>query len=185
MKKRIVAGVVLVTFIIGLAGVVLAEPKRKEKIQQRVEMMLMWKLTNALDLDVETAAKLFPLVSKQAKERRAFVRKAKNIFDDMKDALAEDSVDEEALRKYISDMEEIKAGMDEMQRRHLTELKKILSVEQQARLFLVLPEFTEGLRNVVAEARRFGRRGRGQGSGWRGPWGMSEEERSEWRGRGR
>ncbi len=160
MKETCVGVLVLLLLTFGAVTSGMAESagefgrptkEQVERVWKRIETLRMWKLTKALDLDEDTAARIFPLLNRYDKER----------FE-IKQAMREDMA---ALRKALEDkrkdrLQEI-LGRIERNRKRLqrlnddsrAELKKILTIEQQARFVIFQQEFNREIRRIIKRAR--------------------------------
>ena len=168
MKKRIVK--ILISFIIlfGFAAHSLAEPpdfekpptkEQKEKVRQRIETLRMWKLTKDLDLDEKTSAQLFPLLNRYDKKRAEMEQAMQQSIKELRESLREKR--EGQLRDILERLEQSHKSMQGLRDAEWEELKKILTLEQQARYVIFLQEFDREMRRIITEAR--GRRHEGSG----------------------
>jgi hypothetical protein len=76
MRKNLILSVLMLFFVSVFAGQGICIPpevsaedrppkkEQREKLRQRIESIKMWKLTQTLDLDEKTAARLFPLMNR-------------------------------------------------------------------------------------------------------------------------
>jgi hypothetical protein len=125
------------------------QPSRQDRIKQRIRALRAYTLTEELQLDPSTAAKLFPLLAK---------------FDDAFDKLLDQRAalrrglegsarisDPAQLDKLIDDAIANQRSMWETEEKRLAELRKILTPAQTARVLVVLPA-TE--RKIASQLRR-------------------------------
>ncbi len=136
--------------------------QKRERMRERIELMKMWKLTEALDLDEETAAKLFPLLREQEEKARELREKRHELFRQMNDEVAKDNPDSKALRQMIEKFKQNERDAVEMRNKRLDELSKLLDDTQMAKLILFVPKFKRHVRDMICEARgrRWDRRDR-------------------------
>ncbi len=160
MLRPAMTVMVMMILLLGAAAEGRAEPRegerppsreQMEKVRKRIETLRMWRLTKALDLDEKSSAQLFPLLNKYDR-RRAEAESA--VREDMR-----------VLREAVRDNKDaqIKAAMERLERAHdslqkirdeeRADLRKILTVRQQAEFILVMQEFDMEIRRIIAEAR--------------------------------
>jgi len=160
MKKNVAAAVLFSLALFGFAVNVQAyqdafkrpEGEQKiEKVRERIETLRMWKLTKALDLDEKTSVKVFPLLNRYDRERA-----------DLEIGLRKDM---KGLRESLKDMKagELKPLLERLEQNHKSlqttnveewlELKKILTIEQQAKYIIFKLEFEREMRQVIEDAR--------------------------------
>lgn len=166
MKKIALKKVLLVCCIFTVAFAVFtlsgsAEPpddfdrpptkEQAEKVRKRVETLRMWKLTNALDLDDKTSAKLLPLLSRNDKRRTASEGELREAMRDLREALKERR--EGQLKSILERLEQNHKSIQRINDEEREELKKVLTVEQQARFIIFQQEFDMEMRRAIAESR--------------------------------
>jgi Spy/CpxP family protein refolding chaperone len=127
-----------------------AQPDRREKIKQRVRALRAYTLTEQLDLDEATAAKLFPALAKYDDEfdklllARADLQRRLEAAGSLKDPNAVDKLVDEAIanQKALWTTEE----------QRLVQLRKILTPAQVARVLVVLPAMERKIQNQLKRA---------------------------------
>jgi hypothetical protein len=147
----------LVLMIVASASPALAQPAaapqaqdRREKIKQRVRALRAYTLTEQLDLDEATAAKLFPALAKYDDEfdklllARADLQRRLEAAGSVKDPKAVDKLVDEAVanQKALWATEE----------QRLVQLRKILTPAQTARVLVVLPAMERKIQNQLKRA---------------------------------
>jgi len=166
MKKHMAKILVSVIMLFGFAAQGLAEPpdfekpptrEQKERVRQRIETLRMWKLTKDLDLDEKTSAQLFPLLSRYDKKRAEIEYAMQESMKELRESLREKR--EGQLRGILDRLEQNHKGMQSLKDAEWEEMKKILTIEQQARYVIFLQEFDREMRRIIEEAR--GRRHEG------------------------
>jgi Spy/CpxP family protein refolding chaperone len=168
MKKRIA---VIMVFCLLATGTVVAAPgayaqfpedepssAKREQIRKRIETLRMWKLTEELDLDEKTSAKLFPVISKYDKQRAKLQH---TIRTDMRELSKAVQSDKDA--DYQGMLDRLEKNHKEMQRiedDEMKELKTILTVKQQAQYLLFHMKFKREIRRMIDDSRGRGRHGK-------------------------
>ena len=168
MKKQVAKILLSAIMLVGFAAHGLAEPpdfekpptrEQKERVRQRIETLRMWKLTKDLDLDEKTSAQLFPLLNRYDKKRADLENAMQESIKELRESLREKR--EGQLRGILDRVEQNHKSMQSLRDAEWEEMKKILTIEQQAKYVIFLQEFDREMRRIIAEAR--GRRHEGLG----------------------
>ncbi len=132
-------------------------PPGKEELRERIGMMRIWKLTEALDLDEKTALRLFPVLHKFDKKRVEMHESAGKDKKELREALEEESY--EQIKGILKRLERKHRELQELNEEEKAELRDILTIEQQAKFILFHHDFERRVKKIVAEAkeRRFAR----------------------------
>lgn len=126
-----------------------------DKGRERIELLKMWKLTDALDLDQETAAKLFPLMN-EYEGKIGDLRKQRHEFTKrMREELDKSEPDSAALQKMIDDFKKNEEDMADLRIEKFEAMSKVLSVEQAAKALLLIPKFEHDMKKMVGEVREW------------------------------
>lgn len=172
MKRKVFKILLLIILLLGLAANSMAEPaedfdkppskEQMEKIRKRIETLRMWRLTEALNLDEKSSAQVFPILNRYDKKRYELEESLREGMRDMRESLRDKK--EERLKKILNKLEENHRALQNLKQEEWAELKKMLTVEQQARFIIFLTEFEREVRKLIAEARerrgeRFGKEG--------------------------
>jgi Spy/CpxP family protein refolding chaperone len=177
MNKRSTAGW-LAAIVLALPLYAIADPAKpdwgKEHGPDGPRLFLVLRMADALDLSDEKALAV-SRVLKQADEKRDELRQKRSDLEDrIREALKKSKPDEAALAKLIDQSSELHQQQERVAEDSFTALKKVLTVEQQARLVLLRsslrhefgPRMHEGGRFHGGEHRwRRGERGPGPDRG--------------------
>jgi Spy/CpxP family protein refolding chaperone len=144
--------------------------RNRAHMRQRIEMIKMWKLTEVLNLDEKTAAKLFPMVHDYDQQQWKLREKRHEIIKGMKAELDKEKPDSAALTKMIDAIKQNQLDIVETRNKALEDFSNVLSKEQVARMIIAISQFEREVGKRVWETR--GRR-TGHGMGMRG-------ESAEW-----
>ncbi|HEY5927068.1 MAG TPA: hypothetical protein VIV11_35515 [Kofleriaceae bacterium] len=123
---------------------------RREKIKERIRALRAYTLTAELQLDEQTAAKLFPVLKKYDDEfdkllqQRIDVQRRLDAAGTLKDAKEIDKLIDEAVanQRALWDTED----------KRLAQLRKILTPAQTARVLVVLPAMERKIQNQIRKA---------------------------------
>jgi hypothetical protein len=124
--------------------------ERREQIKKRIRALRAYTLTDELQLDEQTAARLFPLLSRydddfdKLLEQRVNVQRRLKYVDTLKDARAVDRLIDEALANQ--------RGFWDLQDKRVQALRKILTPAQMAKLLVALPVLERRIENQLRKA---------------------------------
>lgn len=182
MKRKII-GILVFAFLTAWSAAAIAEPfderdrppskEQMEKVRKRIETMRMWKLTSALELNEKMSAQVFPVLSSYDRKRAEAEVALREGMRELRDAVKEKN--EEKMKSALARLDQSHSALQRTNDEERAELKKILSVEQQAKYVLFQQEFNREIRELIGEARE--RRGEGPGRDQRFPP-RSADERS-------
>lgn len=151
--KKVLFVFVLLVLTAGIAGEGLCQPpgERPERkgIRKKVGVMRVWELTKALDLDEETASRLFPVLNEYDRKRTKIHEAVRADRDKLKVALNDGSYDR--MKEILGRLERHDEAMQQINQEERAELKNILTVKQQARFVLFHREFRHRTKRMLAE----------------------------------
>jgi hypothetical protein len=123
---------------------------RREQIKRRIRALRAYTLTDELQLDEQTAARLFPLLSRydddfdKLLEQRVNVQRRLKYVDTIKDPRAVDRLIDEAIANQ--------RGFWDLQDKRIQALRKILTPAQTAKLLVALPALERRIENQLRKA---------------------------------
>ena len=140
--------------------------KKREEVRKKIEAVRIWRLTEELKLDENTAAKLSAFLSSFDQQRRDIVREQMATMRELRRALKASKPDEAKLKAALDKLEKNRHAMEDIRDKERAGLKNILTTEQQARFLIFQQEFRREMQRMIAGARGNGPGGgRGQMSG--------------------
>jgi Spy/CpxP family protein refolding chaperone len=147
-------------------------PRERDKMRERIGMMMMWRLTDVLELDQETAAKVFPLMREYDEQQRNLRDKRRDIVKKLQDTLDQEKSDPTALTGLIGEFKQNERDMVEMRNKRLDALSEVLSDEQVAKLIVCIPQFEHEMRGMMRHGRDAREMRRSMPGRWYddGPW---------------
>jgi len=122
-----------------------------DKAQERIEILQMWKMMEALDLDKKTADKIFEIRAKFLEDRKKLRQAVSQDTRKLRDLLqrpAGESSDieiEQLLKKIRENRQQLKDHWE----RQYDEVSKLLTIRQQARLILFLKDFQRSVSGLM------------------------------------
>jgi Spy/CpxP family protein refolding chaperone len=161
MKKNVVKILLILFIMCGFTAQGLAEPpgyldepptkQQRDRVRKRIETLKMWKLTKALDIDETTSAKLFPLLNRYDKRKAEIHQNIRKGMREMRSSLKENRT--EGLKNTLAMLEENHKALQSINDEEWAEMKKVLTVEQQAKFILFKQEFDRDVRKVISDAK--------------------------------
>jgi Spy/CpxP family protein refolding chaperone len=138
--------------------------ERRAEVRKKIEAVRIWRLTEALKLDAATSAKLSSLLSSYDQQQQDIQREQMKTMSALHLALKAPNPDEAKLKTALVTIEKNHRAMQELRNKEMSDLKGILTIEQQARYLVFQQEFMREMRGMIG-----GARGNGPGKGGRGP----------------
>lgn len=129
-----------------------------------IETIKIWKMTEALNLNEDQAAKLFPKLAQLEASRREFQRRQRLLRDELAELLKQRPLRDEEIKTRLDQLDRAETDFRGHEQAIRGGLRSILSLEQQARLALFEDRFETEMRSVILDLRQR-RRGFPPGSG--------------------
>ena len=130
----------------------------REKMRERIDLMMMWKLTRALDLDEETAAKLFPLLHESNQQQRKLHENRRDIIRQLQAEVEKDQPDSAAMRGLMDKFKQNEREAVELKNKKLDDISKVLSEKQTVQFIIFGREFMRDVRDLAYGGRGHHRR---------------------------
>ena len=146
MRRTIAALIAVGVLLVGASSLFAtdSEQKRdKDKVQDRIETLTMWKLIEALDLDQPTANKLLEIRHKFVSQRKSLQKGLSEDFQALRRQLSDASkpADENELGRLLEDVREKRKELQGLREQQYEDVSKVLTVRQRAQLVLFFKEF--------------------------------------------
>lgn len=155
MSVKLSLVIVLLAFLLG-GQTGLAESWReptdgREKSQERIRMIKIWRMTDVLKLDKEGAARFFAVnnyyeeaLRKTHREFQEEIQRLRNLMRDM-------NPPERELKEAVIRLKTKKKEINELENRQLEEELNLLRPDQQALYFLFQVDFKRELDQLIRE----------------------------------
>jgi Spy/CpxP family protein refolding chaperone len=124
-----------------------------EKAQERIQMIKMWKMTEALKLDREEAARFFAIVNQHEENKRKLRRELQEDMNKLRNLMRETHPPEKELRDLVSRIKTKNRDFRELRLKQDEEEIALLKPEQQARYILFQIDFHRDMENMIREIR--------------------------------
>jgi len=134
------------------------ENRARKKIRENINTLRLLRMTQALDLTEEQAAKIFPALNRIEKEKRGIQGEIGQKLKELRLILAKEKQEEQEIENAIQELKELRNALKSQD----AELEKIveenLTVVQRAKYLIFSVDFYRGLREKIDEARRLQKR---------------------------
>ncbi len=128
--------------------------ERRERIRKRVELMRMLQLTEALNLDEETATRLFARLRPIQQKRWGLFQKRQRIQRELREATKSESVDEARLETLMNGVAETQRAMSELEQEEIESLEGLLTPWQKAKYLVFREHFQQKMKERLRKARK-------------------------------
>jgi len=144
-----------------------AGENRRAEMLEKIRIVRMYSLTEALELDEATAAKLFPYLRKHDGTLETLQQNKHKSHRALRKMVKDGNFDEAAAERHFAVILEADIEIAKTERLQLEGLKDILSTEQRVKFVTAKPSFERKIREIIREERRR-RRGKQGERGQRG-----------------
>ena len=145
-------GIVLVLLV--AAGVGRAQPSPGpggKPPNRKLEALRIWRLTQELDLSEDQSAQFFPKLKglRELRQQHRAARRA--LLDELEARLKDEPVDPSALKPVLDSLAAVDENAWEAELRLHREIADLLTIEQQARLYIFEATFDRQARRVIRQ----------------------------------
>ena len=148
---------------------------RRERLRQRIRAMRAWYLTEQLQLDDATAARLFPILGQFDDEMEALRQRGRQLRRALRRETDSPRPDPAAVNRLIDALLVHYSDLYRVQRDRFTAVRKVVTPAQSARLLLLLPRIDDAIRRQIQRA--VGGGGKGNAPGIDDPFGGPERKK--------
>ena len=142
----------------GSASEFTSEPPPDEilvrQVEERVELLRKWRVIEAIDPSPDLADRLFPLLSDHDRRQRELNHEREQLSSELRRGLYEERPKEEHLHEILVSLTRIRDERCALEKELDEALARLLTVEQQARLTVVLDDFHREVQQLIQRARR-------------------------------
>jgi NTP pyrophosphatase (non-canonical NTP hydrolase) len=124
------------------------------RVEERVELLRKWRVIEAIDPSPELADELFPLLSHHERRDRELHLDRERLTRELRRLLHEDRAEHDHLQEILTALARIRDDRCTLQSQLDDELTRLLTVEQHARLTVVLDDFHREVQELIQRARR-------------------------------
>lgn len=126
-------------------------PKDPEKAREHFEMLTMWRMMDALDLDKTTGQNVFEIRRRFNAERKALVKELGQELETLRTRIQDEKAppDEKELNRIIKNVRDKRKRLETLQDQQYDEISKVLTVVQQAKLLVFMKDFQDEIRAFI------------------------------------
>lgn len=124
--------------------------ERHERVRKQIETVRIWKLTKELELDEKTSAQLFPLLNRHDRKKTELEQ---GILMSMRELRQSLSGNKGQIKNILDRIEQQHRDLQREKTAEWDDVKRILSVEQQAKYLLFQSDFQREMSRMITEIR--------------------------------
>lgn len=124
-----------------------------QKLRDNINMLMLLRMTQVLDLTEEQAAKLFPKMNRLEKEKRRINQEIGMQMRRLRLAVKEEELDKQEISNRLNRIKTLRSQLKIMEAEMETFVAQHLSVEQQARYLIFFQDFYREMREKLNQAR--------------------------------
>jgi len=128
--------------------------KKRAKVRERIRALRAWRLTEALDLDEQTAAKLFPILGQFDAKFEKALQAQSALRAEARQELGQPAPDDKKLEAIVNRMLKQQREIWDLQEARFRAVRKVLTPAQSAKILIVLPEIDRTLHRQIRRAMR-------------------------------
>ncbi|MBJ95488.1 MAG: hypothetical protein CMP23_13580 [Rickettsiales bacterium] len=140
-----------------------AHNQRRAEMLEKIRMVKMYSLTEALELDEATAAKLFPYLRKHDGELEQLQQSKQRSQRQLRKMLKNGEINPQEADRHLSEVNRINIEIATVEGQQLDGLKGILSTEQRIKFLLTKAQFERKIREMIRKERKKHRKRHGKG----------------------
>jgi hypothetical protein len=139
--------------LLALAAPAAAKPENlRDRVREKIKVLRVTRLVEALDLDERTATRLMPIVNKTYDDIGEVARDAGEARRNLRRLLDAGANDVSQVNALVDRLVADKLKIDQMENELFREVRKVLAPAQVGRLVLVLPEINREIQQQIRRA---------------------------------
>ena len=154
--------ILLLALISGLMAQDFDRPEKDHERSEKMEMMMVWKLTDELALTTEQAEKFFPRFRQHRQDLDDTKKMERSLGKDLQQKVKKDKyISEKDVKETIKKMTELRKQVVDLESNFLLGMDDLLSPVQLARLGMFKQKMMKNVRGELKEHReKKGKRGK-------------------------
>ena len=128
--------------------------EKMEKIRAKISMILMWRLTDLLELDEATGAKFYPILKEHDTKMAELHKMTNETRMALKAELGKEKPDGDTVQKMVTTLRDLKKKMDALDDEQITKAAKVLTPVQLGKLVLFFPKLQREIQGIIQDAKR-------------------------------
>ncbi|MEW5945677.1 MAG: hypothetical protein AB1742_05710 [bacterium] len=130
-------------------------PELREKVKKRIEMMMLWRVAEVMELPPDKEARLMDVMKSNFEKREDLAKRHFEALERLKDGYERGAGDAE-LVEMMDGIDKVHAERAKTDFELRDGLKKFLGAKEMARFIIVWPEVEQEVRRVIADMGREG-----------------------------
>jgi Spy/CpxP family protein refolding chaperone len=128
-------------------------PRDLDKAIDHFEMLIMWRMMDALDLDKATAQKVFAIRRKFTEEQKTTIKELGTEMEELRSLLQEDTFEpnEKELSRIVTSIRDKRRRLESLRDRQYDEISHVLTLVQQAQLLIFTKDFQDEIRAFIRQ----------------------------------
>jgi Spy/CpxP family protein refolding chaperone len=127
---------------------------RRERMRQRIKIIKISQLTEAVGLTSEQSEKFFPIYNEHQKEHEKLQEKRQEVIEKLRDLGEKDNPSESEIRVAIDELTALDSRFASLRGEFINDLSGVLSIKQVAKLMVFEHNFMQRLQENIRDIRR-------------------------------
>lgn len=157
MKRQVSAAAFVLILALGTLAQAQAslqgDPQARMRIRENISNLYLLRLTRALDLSEEQAAKVYPLLTRVEKEKAGIQRRIGQDLRDLRAELAQDGAGEQRILEMVARITEARSAIRRKDDEVEGVLDGVLTPVQKARYLIFTVDFLRSIGENLERAR--------------------------------
>ncbi|HUH02708.1 MAG TPA: hypothetical protein VML75_12000 [Kofleriaceae bacterium] len=132
---------------------------KRDKLRQRIRALRAWRLTEALQLDEPTAAKLFPILARYDAKLEAEMKEGARLRRALRAMVKSGAPNPAAANALVDRMVKHQRQLSDLENRRFSEVRAALTPVQAAQILIVLPQIDRAIHREISQVMRKARTG--------------------------
>ena len=124
------------------------------RIRKKIETLRAWQLTEELDLDEDTSARLFTAMKSSDRERWEIETRNRELVRELSRTVQNRNPDSGKINQILNELKENRRELVRSEERHIDSVRKILSPADTARYLIFQIRFQAQIKQKAAQAMR-------------------------------
>ncbi|MDP8254301.1 MAG: hypothetical protein P9M14_00990 [Candidatus Alcyoniella australis] len=164
-------GLTAIALMLILAAPCMAAPGQRrgggqeKQLEERIQSIRIWKITEFLELDTELSAKLFPVMQQYEDQINELLREQRQIRHGLATAISQDKpLTAEELNKLIDRSSQIDHKIIDLHHEEYVAVAKVLDTERMMKFIAFEIRFQEEIQKIIYDIKHSDRPARGMGN---------------------
>ena len=127
---------------------------RREKMRQRIKIIKISQLTEAIDLTSEQSEKFFPIYNEHQKQHEKLEEKRQEVIEKLHELGEKENPAESEIRDKIDELTALDSRFASLRGDFIKDISGVLSIKQVAQLMVFEHNFMRRIRENVRDIRR-------------------------------